>query len=137
MNLDIKFDNAAMAKEFAEMLRDENVRGLRINQEHKTAENGALAAPELMEIITLAVNPVVLGAASTLIIGALKIFFNFKIKEKEEKIKEAERNVEIETSQEEIASKERIEMAKIALEREKIAIEMLKVQSQQTISSWT
>ena len=130
MNLDIKFDNAEMAEEFAEMLRDENMRGLRINHEHQTAEKGALASPELMEIITLAINPATWAGASAFVLGAYKLFSDRKIKEKEEKIKEAERKLELEIKKEEIASKERVEMAKLTFEKEKLDLEKYKIQQE-------
>lgn len=128
MNLDINFEDEEMAIEFAQMLREENVQGLRIKHEHKISEAGSLASPEFMEIITLAVNPVVLGTVSTVVLGALKTFFSFKSKEKEEEIKGAERILELEKKKMELASKERIEMAKIALERERLALEKFKNQ---------
>jgi hypothetical protein len=130
MNLDIKFDNAELAEEFAQMLRDENMGGLRVKHEHQTAEKGSLASPELMEVLTLAVNPATWAGASAFILGAYKLFSDRKIKEKEEKTKEAERKLELEIKREDIAAKERVEMAKIAFEREKLALENYRIQQE-------
>lgn len=133
MDLNITFDNTELAKEFAQILRDENIRGVGIEHQHKQSEQGSLASPELIEMLSLAVNPLVLGTASTVIISALKTFFNFKIKEKEENIKEVDRRLALEMKKLELASKERIEAMKTEIEMKKLEVASDKIASEEKV----
>ena len=133
MAIQIKFDDAKTAEEFAEFLRNENKQGLRITQAHKAAEKGALASPELLEVIELASNPAFWTATSVFVQRAFALFSKHRLESKRIACEEFKLKTERQIAQFKLeeashdqekarASEERIKLAELAL-REKISIE--------------
>ena len=53
MQISIKFPDTGQAEEFAEMMREANLRGVRVEQEEAEPEPGTLASPDLLPVVTL------------------------------------------------------------------------------------
>ncbi len=99
MKFEIKFPDTEQANEFATTLKDKNLRGVKVSQAEKEAQDGSLDMAEYMPLIMLAVKSGLATAVVTQVFGLLKGFF---------------------VENKKTSSNERIEMAKIEAEAQKI-----------------
>ncbi len=99
MKFEIKFTDTEQATEFANTLKDKNLRGVKVSQAEKEAQDGSLDAAEFMPLIILAVKSGLATAVVTQVFGLLKAFL---------------------VENKKTSSNERIEMAKIEAEAKKI-----------------
>ena len=102
MNIEINFNNEKNATQFAQTLKDENLRGLKVKRIEKAPESGALDFAEYMPLVLLSIKSGLVTAIVTQVFGLLKNgFFSENIKTRNNK---------------------EIELAKIESENQKIEI---------------
>ena len=75
MKFEIKFPELEEANEFASRLKDENLRGVKVSQAEKKAEDGSLNMAEYMPLILLAVKSGLATAVVTQVFSLLKGVF--------------------------------------------------------------
>lgn len=103
MNIELKFKDLDLASRFAGILREENLRGVKVNQGQKKVEDGSLDLEEWLPVINIVIQSGLATSVVTSVFGLLKglLVENRKIKT----------NAEIEKKR--IESIERIEMIKM------------------------
>jgi hypothetical protein len=117
MNIRIKFDNLNEANEFADTLKDKNLRGVKVTQAQAKPEKGSLEMAEWMPLINLVIQS---GLAATVVTSVFESLKSIFIENKKTK---ADANLE----ELRIESGERIEMAKI---RSNTSVENKKIEQQ-------
>jgi len=100
MKFEIKFPDLEEANEFANTLKSKNLRGVKVKQAEKLAEDGSLDMAEFLPQIILGVSSGLATTIVTQVFGLLKNGFFSKNRE--------------------ISSTERVEMAKLELEKNKV-----------------
>ena len=103
MNIQIRFDQTALANEFAGSLMEKNLRGARVKRERSKPEEGSLDAAGWLPLITIAIQSGFAATVVTSIFGLLRDVF----------VESKKTKAENETERIRLMSDEKIDLARI------------------------